>query len=192
MKKLFFTTTCPRHPYKSEKFFYLFQRLRYINFFGRNKSNNRRTFFKRMLVLKRFFMWYYSFMRNRHFFRLMRQLRKYSTGFHGIFYNLLQLLELHLHVLLIRAFRAPNLVISKNIVDAGLIMLNGDRLVGQQKNFFIKLGSIVEIHDWQIFLQLKKKHRVYCRFQKFFKQLFGQFYPLRLLVTMGKPITLTL
>lgn len=170
MKKLFFTTTSPRHPYKSEKFFYLFQRLKSFNFFGKNRANNRKTCYKRMLVLKQFFLWYYSFLGNRQFTRFMKKIIVYNRGFVGIFSRFVNLLELHVQVILVRANFVPNLKLAKTLIMSRLVFLNGHCL--KRSNVFVKKGDIVELLFWQLVVSLRIFLQNYCVLQNFRKKIF--------------------
>lgn len=170
MKKLFFTTTSPRHPYKSEKFFYLFQRLRYFNFFGKNRANNRKTLYKRMLILRRFFGWYYSFLGNKQLKRFFRKISLYNREHIGIFYKFINLLELHIQVVLVRAQFITNLKLAKTVINSRQILLNGRYI--HSSNIFLKKGDIIELIFWQLWASLRELLRNYYFLQKLKKKFF--------------------
>ena len=179
MKHLFFTSTSPRHPYKSEKFFYLFQKMRYINFFGRNKANNHRTIFKKMLILKRFFGWYYTFLGNRHFCRLMRNLSIYNRSSLNLFYKFLYLLEMHVRVILVRSNLVRNLFLAKTMILGNAVHLNGKKL--QNKITFLKQGDLLELQFWQQVAYFQHKFPKYFKLRKFKNKFFfgaSSFYTL--------------
>ena len=140
MRDLYYTATAPKHLYKSEKFFVQFFSARRLNNFGA-----RVTFsgFKKFLVLKKFFIWYY-FLPSKTFFKKL--FKKYFLKNIFTFRSLLaffHLLERNLIVLLVRGNFAINFLQAYYYIKSGNVFINGFAVT---RNFYAtKVGDLFEI-----------------------------------------------
>jgi ribosomal protein S4 len=162
MKDLFFTATSPQHSYKSERFFKLFFKLRKISQFG---SRNFQSQFKKMLILKKFFMWYYYISTVRFFRKIFTKffLKKRFTFRYLL--SFFHLLERNLLVLLVRANFCRNLLQSLYFIRGGLIWVNGLRF--KQSFLTTYLGDCIELYDYFLIVLNQKYHRQFLRLRVF-------------------------
>jgi ribosomal protein S4 len=171
MRDLYFTSNNPKHTYKSEKFFSLYFRLRDSGNFGsRIQSSN----FKKLLILKRFFCWYYFLPNNKFFKKLFARTfvkKRVTFNYVAAFFHLL---ERNLAVLLVRTQYCTNLLQALSFIKSGFVTVNGCFITNP---FYpTKLGDIVEVllHSYYAigllyfkrFLKFKKFRRYYFKSAK--------------------------
>jgi hypothetical protein len=146
MKPLFLTSTRPKHKYKTEKFFSGYLRTRKVSKFV-SGSSKQFSNFKKMLVMKKFFMWYYNIKSWRLFFKIFKLpfLQKRYTFRYLL--SLYHLLERNLLVLLVRTKFSFNLIESLAYVKNKFIYVNGYPMT----SLFIstRVGDIIEVIKWQ-------------------------------------------
>lgn len=139
MRDLYFTSTNPKHTYKSEKFFSLFFRLRKTANFGS------RVFFsnyKKFLVLKKFFQWYYFLPTKRFFRKIFSRFFQQKKATFRYLATFFYLLESNLLVVLVRTNFAANMYQALSFVKGGLIAINGFFITRAFSS--LALGDIVE------------------------------------------------
>ena len=152
MKPLFLTSTRPKHKYKTEKFFSGYLRTRKVSKFV-SGSSKQFSNYKKMLVMKKFFMWYYNIKSWRLFikvFKLTFLQKRYTFRY---LLSLYHLLEKNILVLLVRAKFSFNLIESLYYVRNNFIYINGFPV--DLAFFSTKVGDIVEVFKWQFKYILK-------------------------------------
>jgi hypothetical protein len=152
MKPLFLTSTRPKHKYKTEKFFSGYLRTRKVSKFV-SGSSKQFSNYKKMLVMKKFFMWYYNIKSWRLFikvFKLTFLQKRYTFRY---LLSLYHLLEKNILVLLVRAKFSFNLIESLYYVRSKFIYINGFPV--DLAFFSTKVGDIVEVFKWQFKYILK-------------------------------------
>ena len=146
MKPLFFTSTKPKHQYKTEKFFSGYLKTKKVSRFV-SGSSKQFSNYKKMLVMKQFFMWYYNIKSWRLFFKVFQLsfLQKRYTFRYLL--SLYHLLERNLLVLLVRTKFSFNLIESLYYVKNKFIYVNGFLVTLAFSS--TKVGDIVEVFTWQ-------------------------------------------
>ena len=146
MKPLFLTSTRPKHKYKTEKFFSGYLRTRKVSKFV-SGSSKQFSNFKRMLVMKKFFMWYYNIKSWRLFFKVFKLpfLQKRYTFRYLL--SLYHLLERNLLVLLVRTKFSFNLIESLAYVKNKFIYVNGFPMTSLFTS--TRVGDVIEVIKWQ-------------------------------------------
>lgn len=147
MRDLYFTTSNPRHTYKSEGFFRLFFQLRKTANFGtRSILSN----YKKLLVLRKFFSWFYFVPSKRFYFSLFqKQFSKQRVNFRRLaaFFNVL---ERNLVVLLVRSQFFKNYAVAWANIFAGTIFVNGFNV---KRSFYTtQIGDVIEVFYSLIYL----------------------------------------
>jgi len=164
MKEFFFTSTQPKHPYKSEQFFIHYNKNAHESRFV-SGSSQQFSYFKKMLVLKKFFMWYYNIKTWRFFIKIFKKtflLRHYSFRY---LLNLYHLLERNLLVVLVRCKYVIDLEEALYLVKNKYVYVNGVNIT--LPFFSTKLGDIVEIMDWQLKYFLKHYFPFFMQVSKY-------------------------
>lgn len=141
MQELFFTTNKPRHRYKSEQFFTEYLRLKDQSTFGR-VSGKQDSFFKKMLVMKKFFLWYFQIKSARLGLKLFKKaflkkrftFRSLTAFFHALERNIL--------VTLVRIGFAVEMLDAYHQVLSHFVFVNGNRIT--TPFYVLRLGDIVE------------------------------------------------
>jgi hypothetical protein len=178
MKPLFLTSTRPKHKYKTEKFFSGYLRTRKVSKFV-SGSSKQFSNFKKMLVMKKFFMWYYNIKSWRLFFKIFKLpfLQKRYTFRYLL--SLYHLLERNLLVLLVRTKFSFNLIESLAYVKNKFIYVNGYPMISLFTS--TRVGDIIEVLKWQsqyitnyfyILFLTRKAARFYFRYFVPIKRLY--------------------
>jgi hypothetical protein len=141
MRRLFFSSNRPRHRYKTEKFFTDFLRLRNQSWFG--YGGKQESFYKKILIVRKFFMWYFQLTTPRLCAKLLQKafLRKRLT-FRSLT-TFLNLLERQLAVHLVRARLTKTLPFGQVLANAGCVYVNGS--VVKTFPYFLQIGDVVEV-----------------------------------------------
>src|SRR3569623_1332909 len=140
MKDLYFTGTNPHHNYKSEQFFDLYFKLRRRSGFG---ARVRSSAFKKKLIIKKFFMWYYFVPTKRIFVKLFHKMFLTNVFSFRRLTALLHLLERNLLVLLVRTQVCTNLLLALYTVKAGMVFVN---VFAPSRAFYAThIGDFIEI-----------------------------------------------
>ena len=143
MRDVFYTTTRPRHAYKSERFFRGYFRSRKRSGFG---VRSRGDFLTKMLTMKKFFRWYFRIAKIAYFRKLFtRQFIRKQYTFEALtmFFHLL---ERNLLVLLVRSRFCSNFDHAYSLVRSQFVFVNGIRT--SVPFFTTRLGDIIELAGW--------------------------------------------
>ncbi len=139
MRDLFYTTTRPKHSFKSEQWLRALHRLQRKSGFG---VRVRDSFFKKMLIFKRFFKWFYRVKKIATFRRLLSRgyLRRRFTyrGFASFFLSL----EYNLLVSLVRSGFCNNLDAAYFSLHGRFVFVNGHLVACPF--YSMRIGDIVE------------------------------------------------
>lgn len=162
MRDLYFTANNPKHTYKSEKFFSLYFRLRETGNFG---SRIQFSNFKKLLILKRFFCWYY-FLPNNQFFRKLFQKtfqqKRITFNYVSAFFHLL---ERNLVVVLVRSQYCTNMLQAYNMVKSGFVTVNGVFITAPF--YATRVGDVIEVLTAHYFAFSLLYFKRFFKFKKF-------------------------
>jgi len=145
MRDLFYTTSRPKHVFKSEEVFRFYARSRYISAFGVRVKN---SYFKKLLLLKAFFRWYFRLNKVQMFRKVFsRSFLKKRVTFNALamFFHLL---ERNVLVLLVRSGLCPNMDIGYTYIKARSVFVNG---ISVTVPFYAsRIGDVVELAEWLV------------------------------------------
>jgi hypothetical protein len=148
MRELFLTTTRPKHRYKSAKYFTAYFSLRRRSFFGA-LAGRRDSFTKKILVLKKFFSWYYQIVSFKLFKKVFHKtFLKRRVSFRSLL-AFFHLLEKNILTLLVRSGFCLNMKEASFLVRSGFVFVNGGRVC--IPCYFGRISDTLEILTWQKF-----------------------------------------
>jgi hypothetical protein len=142
--RLLYHNAKARRPYKSEKVFSQFRYLKLRNDFVSAKRVA--SYYKKLCMLKKFFVWYYDLRGSRQLRALFRGVFRWASGRPAFLVYCLMRLEHLLPIALTRFGWTSFWNQSISFIRSGLVYING--ICCTHTHFYLCSGDLVEIKNW--------------------------------------------